>query len=44
VRRSAGLLAARFGIGVPFPVAGALRTLVLLAALPVLVGAIRRPA
>ena len=39
-----GLLAARFGIGVPFPVAGVLRTLVLLAALPVLIGAIRRPA
>jgi MFS family permease len=39
-----GLLAARFGIGVPFPAAGAVRTLVLLAALPVLIGAPRRPA
>jgi MFS family permease len=39
-----GLLASRFGIGVPFPVAGALRAVVLLAALPVLAGAIRRRA
>ncbi|HEY4458567.1 MAG TPA: MFS transporter [Pseudonocardiaceae bacterium] len=39
-----GLLAARFGISVPFPAAGALRLLVLLIALPVLIGAIRRPA
>jgi MFS family permease len=39
-----GLLAARYGIGVPFPVAGALRALVLAGALPVLIGAIRRPA
>ncbi|HJP76995.1 MAG TPA: MFS transporter [Pseudonocardiaceae bacterium] len=37
-----GLLASRFGIGVTFPVAGALRAAVLLAALPVLAGAIRR--
>lgn len=39
-----GLLAARFGISVPFPAAGALRLGVLLIALPVLIGAIRRPA
>jgi hydrogenase/urease accessory protein HupE len=39
-----GLLASRYGIGVPFPVAGVLRSLVLLGALPVLVGAIRRRA
>lgn len=39
-----GLLAARFGISVPFPTAGALRLGVLLIALPVLVGAIRRRA
>jgi MFS family permease len=39
-----GLLAARFGIAVPFPAAGVLRLGVLLIALPVLLGAIRRPA
>ena len=39
-----GLLAARFGVAVPFPAAGALRLGVLLVALPVLFGAIRRRA
>lgn len=39
-----GLLASRYGIGMPFPVAGTLRAVVLIGALPVLIGAIRRPA
>jgi MFS family permease len=38
-----GLLAARFGISVPFPAAGALRLTALLIALPALISAIRRP-